>query len=214
MSAFNYEQKVSYYAVPKCACTSLKHYFFELENGFRFSKFRVNGTVKQIHGVMPTLIFEKNLAMDRDDHARFSVVRDPVDRLLSCYSNRVVYYRELSERHLSQEAIQAGLVPNPSLSEFIRMLETYRKYSASIYHHSNPIVMFLGGDINHYTRVYSMSDLREFIEHMTDLSGKKIDLRHEQSGGEKIKRSELSRAEIRKIEMIYKRDYDAFGSLL
>lgn len=111
MSVFNYKHKISYYPVPKCACTSLKLVFFRIENGYDFRNFRVNGKMRYIHSFYASRKFANARDLDGDDHFRFAVVRDPVERLLSCYSNRVLYYRELSARKLSPEATAAGCRP-------------------------------------------------------------------------------------------------------
>jgi hypothetical protein len=49
---------LSYFPVPKCACSSLKAFFFELENGRPFQNYRANGKVIHIHHVYRTLPFE------------------------------------------------------------------------------------------------------------------------------------------------------------
>ena len=41
------DHKLSYFFVPKVACTSLKYMFYEVENGRRFEPFRINGNPRR-----------------------------------------------------------------------------------------------------------------------------------------------------------------------
>jgi hypothetical protein len=211
MSVFNYLHKISYYPVPKCACTSLKTFFFELENGFRLPSFRVNGHYKHIHNFMPTRPFGEIAEFDRTEHSKFAVTRNPIERLLSCYSNRVVFHQELSEGLLSTEACQSGCIPNPSLSVFIDRFEFYQRFSRSISHHSTPMVAFLGRNPLYFSQIFPISEIDKFASTINSLLGCKIDLIHEQTGGPKIPRSVLSKSEIEKIENIYADDFEVYG---
>lgn len=214
MTVFNEEYKISYYSVPKCACTSVKSMFFEIENGFEFRLFRVNGTVRHIHNFYNTLPFPKASQLDRDDHYRFAIIRDPVSRLLSCYSNRVVAHKELKPGLLPQEALDSGLYPDPSLSDFIENLEGYRKYSNSIRHHSNPLTFFLGDDPSYFSKLFTLGELDEMVQTVGSMTGKPLKLSHQQKGGPKLSKNDLSEREIKKLQDFYAQDYESFGSVL
>jgi len=89
LALISHKYKFVYYSVPKAGCTSIKFFI---------------GTLEDIEGVSPSLpvldihsnsipILKLSLAEARSalykDYFHFAFVRNPYDRLLSCYINRV-----------------------------------------------------------------------------------------------------------------------------
>jgi len=212
MTVFLWDHKLTYVSVPKVACTSLKNAFFEIENGFRFKRFRANGQPKHIHNtVYPSRLYSEIPHGRITGHTRLTVVRDPVKRLLSCYSNRVVFFGELSSKHISDEFQEMGATPDPSIEEFVEKLGLYRDASRAIWRHSNPLADFLGNDSSYYHGVYSIEDLDAFRVRVEQIVGHDLQIRHLQTGGPKISPDELSPNTLRKIRKIYEEDYDIYG---
>jgi hypothetical protein len=187
-------------------------YFFEIENGFKFRDFSINGKRVYIHDVCVTQPFSYARSLDRDDHFRCAVIRDPVERLLSCYSNRVVHHGELSAGLLSPEALEAGWVIDPTLDQFLENLEGYRAYSPSIAHHSDPLVCYLGEDPRFFSKLYTIRQLDQLVADVSALANVYPILGHEQSQGPKFSVSGLSARQIRKLKDFYAQDYEVFGS--
>jgi hypothetical protein len=213
MAVFNYEHRISYYPVPKVACSSLKLLFFRLENGFDFRNFRVNGQWNYIHSILPTEPFDVVKALDKENHFRVAVVRDPVDRFISCYRNRVCFHGDLDEGQLSPAAIAAGLVPRPSLSTFVDKLETYCEHVWQINHHCAPMVTYIGKDPSWYSYITNLQNIGSLVAKIQEIVGNdmSLDLPWEQTDGPKLTRKELTPAELRKIERFYAEDYDIYG---
>lgn len=204
------KMKVAYFPVPKVACTSIKLMFYMIENEREFIPSYRNGVLFHIHNYYHTLPFG-NVSQNRvRDHFRICVVRDPIRRFLSCYSNRVVFHRELREDWLSREAIEAGAIPNPTLAEFVERLEIYRRHSASILHHTDPQTVFLGTDPSYYARIYQMSELENLRRDLSDRAMMSLSLPHEQSGGPKIAPDSLSSNAREKIRKFYSTDYEFY----
>lgn len=202
--------RIHYTPAPKVACSSLKSWFFHLENGRPFENMVRNGGVFHIHNYYSTTPFRKLAHGDSERFWKFAVVRDPVRRLISCYSNRVVYYNELSDRHLSPEKVKSGANPSPSLEEFIEKLEIYMDASDSIKHHASPLVYFLGDMASYYDRVFKIEELPLLEDELNGRTGGAIKIPHEQAGGPKIDAASLSTNSLDKIRAIYKADYDVF----
>lgn len=131
--------QIHYTPVPKAACSSIKNWFFQLENGMPFKNSIRNGSAFHIHSYYSTTPFRKIPPQKADALWKFAVIRDPAKRLVSCYANRVVHYNELGNGRLSLAMIEMGAAPNPSLEYFIENLETYMSASASINHHASPL---------------------------------------------------------------------------
>jgi hypothetical protein len=183
---------LSYFPVPKCACSSLKAFFFELENGRPFQNYRANGKVIHIHHVYRTLPFETTRHRAGANDWKIAVVRDPVARLLSCYSNRVLHHRELDGIDLSIRDRIAGLVRRPDIGTFVDLLPRYRELSPSMHHHSAPHVEFLGLDPAYFDRVYRIDQLDTLVADVAGRVGTAPALQRLQMGGPKLKEDELS----------------------
>lgn len=206
------EHKLSYFFVPKVACTSLKYMFYEVENGKRFEPFRINGKLVKIHGLYPSPLFDDCPHAQMADHTRLALVRDPVERVLSCYGNRVVASKELSEAKAGKKLKELGLKPNPTLQEFIARLKRYRKAHRSIAHHSRPLSDFLGKNPDYFTRIYPLREIGSFVEEVSKIVGRPLEAERLQTRGPKFSpETDLTEEERAKIRRIYAEDYEIFG---
>lgn len=206
------DQKVFYASVPKVACTSIKRMFFEFENGFEFQSYKVNGNHMHIHnaaykGLLREKFPEKRIA----DYHRVTLVRDPIQRFLSAFGNRVVHHKELSRKAAGPNLKKLGLKPNPDLDLFIEKFDDYRQAHQSILHHTRPMVDFLGEDPNYYAKIYPLQEIKQFVADMSERLGTELNLGRSQTGGPKIKVDELSEDQIEKLKAFYAKDYEIFG---
>ncbi|WP_186389784.1 MULTISPECIES: sulfotransferase family 2 domain-containing protein [unclassified Stappia] len=197
---------IVYFPVPKTACTSLKMLMFELNNGRKFEMYEEDGVLKHIHNAAygtPSFI-----DVDRAPFAgmtRLAVIRDPIARLLSAYSNRVAFHRELSEDHIDADlASRLGVHPNPSPDHFFNNIGKFRILSGSIKHHTDPVSAFLGPDLAYYHRVFRIEDIGGLVELLSNAVGHPLELGREQVGGDKIKFEDLGhRAQRNLVEYCY-----------
>lgn len=211
MTVSLWDHRLTYVAVPKVACTSVKHAFFRVENGREHEDFVANGQYFHIHRIYPTRAF-KDLPRDRlSGHLRMALVRDPVRRLLSCYGDRVIYNRELSREAAGKALEAAGLPTNPGLSEFIDRLADYSRAVPAIAHHAAPHVDFLGEDPAYFAEIYSMSRLHDFAARVAAQIGRPFLLEHHQVHGPKFCPSVLSSSQVAAIRRHYEADYDIWG---
>lgn len=214
MSVFVYDRKLSYYPVPKIACTSLKKLFFYIQNGVHPNDLITNGKRLNIHPLYRSVSFVQSAPQDRDDHFRVAVVRDPVARLLSCYSNRVVHHGELSAPRFKKAAQDDGLRPDPTLGEFVDNLEGYRKHFGTILHHSDPIAVYLGENPGWFSRIFGIHQIEDLRVMLEERTGKSLVIGRDQTGGPKFSREDLTPGQIAKLEDFYARDYELFGRYL
>lgn len=205
-----------YFPAPKTANTTIKHALHEVKTGQSFqSEMMPDGSRKHIHNVYKTPKFSSVNHEKVRNLLRFAVIRDPIERLLSAWSNRVVYHGELSEKKTSAEVIRdRELVLNPSLPEFIERLEDYRAIKGSIRVHTDPLVDFLGMDAAYYHLLFDIRGLPSLARFLGIMTGREVTLRRLQTGGPKVTRADLTHEQVRRLEAFYVEDYNMFGDAL
>lgn len=209
------KHKFSFFFVPKVACTSIKYMCFEIENGRPFEPYMANGVMKYVHeAVYPGRRFWEVPHKAIEDHVRLAVVRDPIARFLSCYSNRVVHHQELSFNKAGPRLKKFGLKPDPTLAEFANQFGIYRKCSESIRHHTAPMSNFLGKNAEYYTEIYNLKDIGACVDRISAIVGRPLELGRHQTGGPKMSESDLTPAQIDKLKQFYAVDYNTYGSYL
>lgn len=155
------EQRIAYYPTPKVACSSLKSAFYELAQGHPYDAVasKEKDNVHKVYFSGPYRPLKKP-----DCYYKFAVVRDPIDRLVSAYSNRVVKYRELPDM--------------PDFRNFVRDLEFYRMENWSIWHHTEGQWYFIGSDLSYFDRVFRFDELPLIPDEIERATGHRINLPH------------------------------------
>ncbi|MCA0858983.1 sulfotransferase family 2 domain-containing protein [Phaeobacter italicus] len=214
MSAHYSNPKVSYFSVPKCACTSLKAFFFRLENDRNFRKCRVNGRLFTVQDVYPTRPFAEVAADTAEGAWKFAVVRDPVARVLSFYRTNIVHRGLLNRPQLARKLTANGLSTSPNASEFVQQLERYQEVSVPIQWHTQPLSFFLGNDAAWFDLLVSPSELGTLHSELSSRFENVPEIPHRNSKGPKISREDLGAAEIAKLETMYSQDFEIFGDYI
>ena len=212
MGAIIQKYRLFYASVPKVACTSLKRALFEVENGFGYRPFYTNGKRWHIHRLYRPIELTEALKAELHDYWRVAFVRDPLERFLSAYSNRMVYHNQRSLSATDRANLKRHrLTDTPDIHTFINNFETYVSVCRDIKHHTRPMVEFLGTDPRYFHRLFRMSEMNEFEMEIKKRTGVHIEVQHAQAHGTKIPKEELSNLEIEKIKKLYKQDYNIFG---
>jgi len=201
---------VGYRDIPKSACTSIKLELYHLMAGNEFNAADHGG--KHIHQYMNSSF---NTEIDDCDF-RFIVVRDPIKRFLSGYSNRVLHHRELSREYIStnhKALLDEIPVFDPSLSEFIEHLDIYLKVSP-IHHHIKQITSFLGNeDLECFSHVYKIENSDQLASDLSKTIEKPVTFGREQTGGKKINVHELTKQQANYLLEFYDADYKLLEGL-
>ena len=214
MTVFLKEHGLAYIAVPKVACTSVKRAFFEVENGRPFEAFKANGRDFHIHRLYKTREFDTLPHAQIAEYHRITILRDPVERFLSAYTNRVHRHGALSWWRASAGLQREGLAPDPDFGGFLWGIEKYRRISPDIHHHTQPLVDFLGHDPAYFHRIYKWSELNEFIADVAEKTGKPFVLGHHQTSEKKLRVSDISSEQVEQIRELFAQDYETFGNWL
>lgn len=202
------QYRIAFFNIPKVATTSIKNVFYRIENGHPFDPANHDG--RHIHQVLGSGAGVSEEAFEQyRDYWKFTVVRDPVKRILSCYANRIAHHNDLGRNFkVSLKLRLRGLPPRPSLERFIMDLERYRKYSRNIEHHSDSVATFIGADPARLDAVYPIERLADLADELGRRTGHDVAMPHEESGGPKIKVSDLSERSYRKLIEFTKHEYE------
>ena len=151
------DKQLIYIPIPKNACSTIKHALYEIEYGKEFDYDWANEWgYEDIHDYYKKRnhAFMGKNTLDSNPKTIFTVIRDPVKRLISCYRNRVVDLRDLEK---SKPALhQRGLPLEPDLNTFVLRLEEYRQANKIIEHHSRPQYEFLGNGLAYIGKVFPL----------------------------------------------------------
>ena len=188
------DSNLGYRFIPKVASSSIKSTLLTLEGV----------TQKNVHKL------GKHNARIDDCKRRTIVIRDPIKRFLSAYSNRVEYHEELGKEYLrGRFPIMHHFLPhlNPTLNQFIRYYTIYSKVP-TIKHHTKPISSWLmGNDLSFFTDVYKIEELVKFEQDLSNLFKQDIKFPRKQTGGKKYTLKSLSKRQMNWLMNFYDQDY-------
>lgn len=202
------EQKLIYIPIPKNACTSTKQVLHRIEFGREFDTTRpVNDPYVDIHDYYKKrdgAFSGTEELKSAKDYNRFAIIRDPVERLISCYRNRVIDLGDLKKDPGSIQKYK--LSDTPDLNTFVLNLKIYRKANKSIEHHSRPQSAFLGDTLCYLDSVFRIEDLAGLQQFLKQFSPGLTFLKRK-SGGTKVEISDLTPKALRVAHRFYKKDY-------
>ena len=186
---------VAFVGVPKCMSTSVLRSFYKLEHGAAFDRAAFGGN---IHRFYRQRVADRLRAIEPPDLAAlkglwlFTIIRDPIRRLLSVYTNRVLAHRDV-EKALAK-APDATLAPMPDADTFFCDLPRYRAAVPSIRHHTDPFSQFLGPDLSAYDAVFQVEQVTEMQTTLSERLGQPFVLENEQRSSARVQFDDLSDA--------------------
>ena len=192
---------IAYFPAPKNACTSIIHLFFQLENGFDYRPISISGRVLWLHQLYDSNVPLEQQLRQTEGMQRITVIRDPLERFVSSYRNRVLHYREIEDADFDSD-----LTRKPTLNEFATGLAEYRKIP-TIAHHTHPQAVFIGNDLSRYQHVYAFERVRELPTLIHELTGQRLLLRHDQQSDASVTIDKLTRESIDTLRHFYREDY-------
>lgn len=210
MTVHIHRASLTYFALPKVACTSLKHFFHEVRTGQPFVPPRPG---RHIHHTHPTKLLANLPGNFIEADERILVIRDPIRRLVSAYRNRVHGHRELSKAKSGLALEAHGLAPYPTLTQFVDQLEQYQEAVPSIRHHTRPMVDFVGHDMTYFTRVYDISGVEALAAFVNRKMGTAVQLQRRQTKGGSQTIDDLGPAQREKLLAYYSEDYRALRTV-
>ena len=202
MAAIVDDLRIAYFPIPKCACSSVKTVFYQLKFGREFDPKRYND-VGYIHRIFQSFKFERSFSEVPSEYQKIAVVRDPIERFLSAFYNRVV----ARESDRAAEFAKAGVALPRDVNDLVNRLEECRSVSQDIHRHTLPMAFFLGSDASYFTRLFYVSELDNMLSWLEDLSGRKLTLPHMMRSDGGKRSDELSDPSRDILREFYSEDY-------
>ncbi|MFN7003252.1 MAG: sulfotransferase family 2 domain-containing protein [Roseinatronobacter sp.] len=184
---------VAFVGVPKCMSTSVLRSFYKLEHGTAFDRAGFGGN---IHRFYRQRVANRIKSIEPPDLAGlaglwiFTIIRNPIRRLLSVYTNRVQDHRDIAKA--LEKTPDATLDPMPSADAFFRDLPRYRAQVPSIKHHTDNFAQFLGPDLARYDAVFRVEEAGAMQDTLSERLGEPFVLENEQRSARSLTLDDLS----------------------
>ncbi|WP_425039350.1 sulfotransferase family 2 domain-containing protein [Primorskyibacter sp. S187A] len=198
--------KIAYMALPKAGCSTVKRMLALIDPDVDLPP-RETWTADTWHAIYPTARFRPHRWDGFQDYWRFAVVRDPVKRLLSVYTNRVVQLGDLHNSRRLRRPEFSHLSRDPDPDFFFLHLDAYYEASSVIKHHVLPCELFIGPKPFRYDRVFKTEQIGELAEELGRRSGKSVDISRENSSEMRLDLDDLQPRTIDAIRPLLEREY-------
>ena len=224
MTAIIPELKLIYVSIPKCACTSLKNCMFYLENKHDYKTIKNNGKNLDIHRLYPSMYFDKfkkkleNSNYNIKDFTKICLIRDPIKRFISAYTNRVNHHKELSKNIIEEYDLDPSMA-NPNFIKFVKHYYIYRNVR-SIKHHTDLMFKFIGENPSYFDKIFNLNNINEvsdFLKEKYDIDYKIPKLQTGGGGSDSIDIEDLKKNRpniYKRIEEITSKDYKIFSKYI
>jgi len=197
-------QKVAYFPVRKCACTSLHNVMAVLE-GHAPKGEDIHDSVAQY-----SLIDRSQQREHLAEYFSVLIVRSPIDRIRSFYEGNIKMRDHLVRDSGGKDSF-CGLSTRPNYHEFLEQFHAYRRTFATVRNHTDALVDYVGRDASLFDWVGGVGQTSELIDMLSERSGMKLPkLQDMQAGGSAERKAAYNKHEQALVDH-YKADYEAFG---
>lgn len=213
---FSKKYKIGFIPIPKVGCTSLKHLLFYIDFDRNF--YLPYNYIHDYYGY-PAYTIE-DIINFFSDYTIFTFLRNPIERFVSAYIDRIVIEKAISEINNSQNKFYQIknidiLVSEYFVSEFLMNIDFYKYISDDIRHHFSSQFSFIKNydKIEHMIKFYYFPyDIPLFEKHLLELLKIKRDIRLPHLHFTK-KINFLNRNLIKLIEEVYQEDFNLIDKI-
>lgn len=198
VTVFPNEKAVEVAVATKCGCSTVVDVLgYPHFNGFRARSGRAK--------LLKEKKYFRNIDRYTEDFpivSKIAVVRDPVERLASCFADRILK----KNRNGMREHIT-------SFDYLVNNLESLQKQFVDLRQHSRPQVMWLGEDPTYYDHIFTTKDLQTgFTPVISKISGVEIpQTSHRKPTGRLKNTFEVTDQQKKIIKEFYEDDYKFWG---
>jgi hypothetical protein len=192
--------KMTYFHAPKCASRTILGWMAfvqkpSIQENIEFRDSFLLGDYPKITRTTKEVPFS-----EIRNQLKFCVVRDPVDRFVSAYKDRVLRYQ--------REEVSVF----PTIQHLLSDLQGAKKFR-TLFHHLKPMVSFYGENPGIFDWVFSFSRLNEVRDFLASEYDVPLPQLHLQSSS-KVETPELAPDEVTFIQELYAPDYEIYGKFI
>ena len=209
MPAVSHRLKLVFFPIPKNACSSIKALIYRADTGRDFGD-DVHTKETSVHAIYPSVQTGEWWAPYYEHYDTFLVLRDPLDRFISAFKNRILAHGDvlIENRRRAPDGKEDPLAPYPEVNEFIEAMDVYMKYSVEVFHHFCPQAEFVRKVIPKTSRIFQMSDLSLVAELVSIKAGIRLDMPWLQTTGRERHVGKISDRNLLRLKRFYAEDYE------
>lgn len=226
MAIVSHPLKLVYFDIPKVACTSLKTLLWELEHGRPLRntaprrainrllprEARIPTRIHDIDGYRTWSFARTDIAALPQDYDRITVLRDPIARLVSAWSNKASD-AVFAARDEFEDLRNEGLSTQPSFSEFLADFERYKAVSRPVRVHNHPYAWHLGPDLAFYQHVFKIEDIGALDAYLSARAGRPMAIPRANRSSAARTAPVMTPTDIERIVALTQSEYDWLGTL-
>jgi len=200
-----HDQKILYFPLRKCASTSLLNMMKILAGEENRGEHIHQEDHKRV------VVDLNKMATDYQGYFSCTVVRDPIERLMSFFHGNIVGREHLMREYDGLTEFY-GLPTKPSLDYFLDNFVRYRQVFISVRDHTEPLVTSIGKRPEVFDWIGSLSKIPGLVAQLSARSGVDLPLMQEMASTEKPVSQQAGIPEA--IRLLYVADYKAYGAFL
>lgn len=204
---------VAYFPVSKCACSTVKAWLMSIDYTRRTTpglhqSLAVDSDPHNYWG------YEAELDLDKfQKHRKFAVVRDPLERFISFYTN---FLDRISRGWFDKDSsCDAYISLTTDINDFVDYFCAQPIYHYYILQHTMPQHTSLGDVFSSLDEIFTINELGKTKEFLEDTFEMALPVLQENASHSKHKDAaavELSRASVEKLMRYYAQDYELLGN--
>ena len=195
---------VTYYPIPKSGTSSIKYALMSL-NG---SGAALADPENEVHNHLATDWVDPFVPLHDGLGGKFTIVRDPLERLLSAYSSRVLDTNVLTRPSARKDMLEEfGLSTHPDIDTFVFNVERYSACSWEIRFHVASLRHFVGSSLFPFDYVFRFEEMEAVRAHLSTVCGRAVEMPRLQAARTKVGPSDLSPAGLAKAMRFCRYDY-------
>lgn len=195
-------ESLMYFHAPKCASRTILGWLAIInnENVLSANKDWFDEARNDDYGHISSSILKKTLSQSLGKPS-FCVIRNPIERFLSAFADRVLKVKLESFWEIK------------NVSNFIENFDYFCSKYPVLHHHIKPQWTFYGKDRNLISNHFRFSELNSVKEFLQDFFLKKLPHLHLQSSVN-IEKPVLKDSEVKFLKEYYKADYEIYGQYM
>lgn len=195
-----FNDKIAYYMTPKCGSRTVFAWSALMKDPTLLTKnpelFVENAKNIGYKNLIKKMKYYK--VSNHRQEVRFCILRDPIDRFLSAYTNRILYHRDFN--------------PEISIDELMERIDDLMidpRFKTASFHFRTQAES-IGSNPKLYTHIFKMSEMSKIKKLLEEYCQFPLpDLQLQQSGG--IQKPVLTKQQVEWVKKRYEIDYQIYG---